>query len=410
MHALFSYIVINVDPVLLHLGPLQVRWYGLMYAVGLALALWVALPDAERRGIPRDKIYSIFWGTTIAGLIGGRLYFVAQNDPLYFLAHPAQIVAVWEGGMAFYGAIFLGVPVLWLLSRHYGVRALALLDSVALFAPLAQAVGRIGNIINGDIIGYPSTLPWATAYANPHNTFVRPLCAPPYTGCTAYQPAGAYELISSAILFALLWRLRKRRWPAGLLFVLYVALYSLSQLIVFIWRDNEFVLGPLKQAQATALVVLVLLVPIALWLTRRGATPHSPSGTTLQDSHAEGQRPSAAPVGQPDSPSPGQGERLTATPAATQHRGILPPPASGLTLAHMSDGAEQGDRLETLETEERQGRRSGRGDRGRRAGGGVGGGGVRGGTAGRRAADGARDAAGERTGDAATGGAGGGVR
>src|SRR6185312_10519183 len=116
-----------------------------------------------------------------------------------------------QGGMAFYGAIFLGVPVLLLLAYQQRVPLGVALDCVALFAPLSQAVGRIGNIINGDIIGYPSTLPWATAYANPHNTFVRPLCAPPYTGCTAYQPAGAYELISSAILFALLWRLRKRR-------------------------------------------------------------------------------------------------------------------------------------------------------------------------------------------------------
>ncbi len=271
MTALFAYITINIDPVLLRLGPLAVRWYGLMYAVGLGLALWVTLPIAERRGAPRDKVYALFWGVTVAGLIGGRLYYVAQNNPAAYLRDPRRILALWEGGMAFYGAIFLGVPALYLLARRYRVPFWPLLDTAALFAPLAQAVGRAGNIVNGDILGYRSALPWATAYANPHNTFVRPLCLAPYTGCVAYQPAAAYELLFSLGLFLLLWLLRDRAWPGGMSFVLYLALYSLGQLALFAWRDNVLVLGPLKQAQVTALVVLVALGPIALLLRRHAA-------------------------------------------------------------------------------------------------------------------------------------------
>jgi phosphatidylglycerol:prolipoprotein diacylglycerol transferase len=272
MHALLAYITINVDPVLLRLGPFPVRWYGLMYAVGLGLALWVTLPVAARRGAPRDTVYSLFWGVTVAGLIGGRLYYVAQNNPAAYLADPRRILALWEGGMAFYGAIFLGVPALYLLTRHYKAPFLPLLDTAALFAPLAQAVGRVGNIINGDIVGYRSTLPWATAYANPHNTFAHPLCPAPYTGCVAYQPAAAYELLFSLGLFLLLWCLRGRVWPGGMHFALYLALYSLGQLALFAWRDNVLVLGPLKQAQVTALVVLIALLPIALILRRAGVS------------------------------------------------------------------------------------------------------------------------------------------
>jgi prolipoprotein diacylglyceryltransferase len=87
----------------------------------------------------------------------------------------------------------------------------------------------------------------------------------------AFQPAAAYEMLFSLALFGLLWALRNRPWPAGLRFVLYLALYSLGQVVLFIWRDNVVVLGPLKQAQVTALVVLVALVPIALWLRGRRA-------------------------------------------------------------------------------------------------------------------------------------------
>ncbi len=276
MTTLFAYITINIDPVLLRLGPFPVRWYGLMYAVGLGLALWVTLPVAERRGAARDKVYSLFWGVTVASLIGGRLYYVAQNNPAAYLADPRRILALWEGGMAFYGAIFLGVPALYLLTRRYHTPFLPLLDTAALFAPLAQAVGRVGNIVNGDIVGYRSTLPWATAYANP-GAFARPLCPAPYTGCVAYQPAAAYELLFSLGLFLLLWRLRDRTWPGGLHFVLYLALYSLGQLVLFAWRDNVLVLGPLKQAQVTALVVLIALIPIAL-LARRRSAPRAPAG------------------------------------------------------------------------------------------------------------------------------------
>jgi len=292
MDTILAFITINIDPVLLRLGPFTVRWYGLMYAVGLGVALWVTLPLAERRGAPREAIYSIFWGVTIAGLVGGRLYFVIQNDPMAYLTHPGRILALWEGGMAFYGAIFLGVPVLYLLTRLYRVPFLSLLDTVALFAPLAQAVGRIGNIINGDIVGYRSDLPWATAYAN-QGAFARPLCASPYTHCVAFQPAAAYELLFSLGLFALLWALRERPWPMGMHFVLYLALYSLGQLVLFVWRDNVLVLGPFKQAQVTAIVVLVALLPITLWLTRQGTgrtqqTPPRATAIVSGEDHAAG--------------------------------------------------------------------------------------------------------------------------
>lgn len=274
-------ITINIDPVLVHLGPVAIRWYGLMYAVGLALGLRVTLPIAERKGISRDAAYSLFWIVTVAALLGGRLYFVVQNNAAAYLAHPTRILAFWEGGMAFYGAIFLGVPALFIATRMSKKPFLLILDIAALFAPLAQAVGRIGNIINGDILGYPSTLPWATAYMNPHS-FARPLCEV-RTTCIAFQPAALYEMLFSLALFAVLWRLQER-FRAGMLFLLYLALYSIGQLVLFVWRDNILVLGPLKQAQVTALVVLAFLLPIALFLNSRAMTPQPVQETGEQAS------------------------------------------------------------------------------------------------------------------------------
>jgi phosphatidylglycerol:prolipoprotein diacylglycerol transferase len=134
------------------------------------------------------------------------------------------------------------------------------LDVAALFAVVGQFFGRIGNFINGDVIGYPTNLPWGVVYANPDSF------APRHD--IAYQPAAAYEALADVILFGLLWWLRNRLKPGMLCFV-YILGYSLSQIIVFIWRDNEVIFLGLKQAQLTAIGVIVVAVAIFLALFMR---------------------------------------------------------------------------------------------------------------------------------------------
>jgi phosphatidylglycerol:prolipoprotein diacylglycerol transferase len=234
-----------------------------MYVVGIAVGLLVLFPYARRRGLTSEQVWSIFWGVAIAALVGGRLYYVLQSDPSSYLHHPGDLFAFWQGGMAFYGAVFLGVPVLLLLAYQQKVPLGIALDCVAIFAPLAQAVGRIGNIINGDVIGYQSDLPWSFVYTN-SNSFV-----PPDLLNVPVQPAGVYELLFSLGLFVLLWPLRFKLEPAGMLFVLYLSLYSIGQFVLFIWRDNDIVTAGLKQAQITAVVVQALLVVGAYVILQR---------------------------------------------------------------------------------------------------------------------------------------------
>jgi phosphatidylglycerol:prolipoprotein diacylglycerol transferase len=140
------------------------------------------------------------------------------------------------------------------------ISILELLDVGALFAVVGQFFGRIGNIINGDVIGYPTSLPWGFVYANP-NSF-----APRHE--IAYQPAAAYEALIDVILFGILWRLRNRLQPGVLVFI-YIIGYSLSQIIVFFWRDNLVLFLGLKQAQLTAIAVILVSVVIFLILFKR---------------------------------------------------------------------------------------------------------------------------------------------
>jgi phosphatidylglycerol:prolipoprotein diacylglycerol transferase len=252
-------IKIGIDPVLVTIGGLKIHWYGIMIALGLYAGIQVALRDSARRGINRDQLMNLALLAAVLGIAGGRFYYVIQNNPSFYLHHPAQIIAVWQGGMAFYGAIFGGALAVIIAAWRWHMPFWSVLDIGALGLAVGQAIGRIGNIINGDIVGY-KTNGWGFEYTNP-STF-GPLNTP-------VQPASLYELLISLALFLLLWNLRKRIHPEGMLAMIYLVLYSISQFFIFFLRDNIVILGGLKQAQVTALVVIALTLPVIAYLLRK---------------------------------------------------------------------------------------------------------------------------------------------
>src|SRR5579885_3282531 len=289
------YIYINIDPVIVHIGPLALRWYGLMYVVDIIVALWIIQGYTRRKGISSDKLYRILWWCIAAGLIGGRLYFVVQqpNFVSYYLANPIHIIATWEGGMAFFGAIFLVVATLLWRAHVERLNPLVLIDAGVIFAAAGQIFGRIGNLINGDIIGYRSTLPWSTVYQNPNSW----ACLNPAANtCNVpVKKAAGYELLSNIAVMILMFYLAYRLRRPGVLMLIYLYAYVITQFLLFFVRDNVVVtfLGlnwGLKQAQWTSLVVFIILLPIT-YLVFRYSKP-VPKGAV------------AAPYGIPQKPKP----------------------------------------------------------------------------------------------------------
>src|SRR6266436_6108331 len=265
------YIYININPVIVYLGPLALRWYGLMYVVGIVIGLRVIHGYTARKGMNQDMVYRILWWSVAAGLIGGRLYFVVQqpNFVSYYLAQPQHILATWEGGMAFFGAIFLVIPTIFWRARVERINPLVALDAGVLFAAAGQIFGRIGNIINGDIIGYRSTLPWSTVYQNP-NSYA---CLNPATCNIPVQPAALYELLANIVLLVIMLFLSHRLRRPGTLMLVYLFGYVTTQFLLFFVRANTVVsfLGinwGLKQAQWTSLVVFILLIPLTYLVFR----------------------------------------------------------------------------------------------------------------------------------------------
>lgn len=276
------YIYINIDPVLAQIGPLALHWYGLMYVVGILVGLWAIRGYTRRKGINGDLLYRLLWWCIVAGLIGGRLYFVIQQPDLWqdYVLQPWRILATWEGGMAFFGAIFLVIAVLFWRAHVERVNPLVLVDAGVIFATAGQIFGRIGNLINGDIIGYPSTLPWSTVYDNPNSW----ACLPGTTTChVPVQPSAAYELLLNIVLIALLLFLARRYRKPGALMATYLFGYCVTQFTVFFARANIVVpLGPLdwglKQAQWTAIIFAIVLIPITIIALRSRFARPVPEG------------------------------------------------------------------------------------------------------------------------------------
>ncbi len=253
-------IVIDIDPVILRLGHFALRWYGLFIGLGIAAAFFVALREARRKGVAEDDVFSLgIWGV-LGGFVGARLFHVVDRWPDY-ITRPTAIFAIQDGGLAIYGAIIGGLVAGIIYARRRGLSAPVMMDIAAPGLILAQAIGRIGCLINGDTVGAQTNLPWGTVYVNPD-------AMAPSLG-VAYHPTAAYEMIGDLLIFSLLWRFRTRFRPDGVLFLVYLLLYSALKFGVTFLRREVLFLGGFQEAQVLSLAGGLVAVGMLIWLTRR---------------------------------------------------------------------------------------------------------------------------------------------
>lgn len=257
-------VTVTIDPILFHLGPFAVRWYSLIVMAAVVAGFFIAKREAERKGFSTDHLYDIAGWLFIGGLIGARLFHVIDHWET-FAANPGQILMVWEGGLAIWGAVVGGLITLVLLARKNRWNLPKLLD---LFAPalvLGQGIGRLACVITGDAVGRPTNGPFGLAYTNPHAMV-------PELG-VYYTPTPIYEFIMNMVIFAILWRLRKNRLPDGALFFLYLSLYAVGRFIISIWSSYQPFAFGLNQAQFFSVAALLVSLPILVGMaTKRKAS------------------------------------------------------------------------------------------------------------------------------------------
>jgi len=248
------------DPIAFHLGPLAIRWYGLMYLAGFVLFVVLGKYRARQNLLtgwhPRDVDDMLFFGV-FGVIIGGRLGYVLFYKPeYYFFAHPLEVFALWQGGMSFHGG-FLGVLlalVFFARSRHK--RWLEVTDFVAPLCPLGLAAGRLGNFINGELWGRPTSEPWGMVF--------------PQVDSLPRHPSQLYEFgLEGLALFALLWLYARRRRPVGAVSGLFLIGYGVFRFVVEYAREPDNFLGVLalglSMGQWLSLPMIVAGIALMLW-------------------------------------------------------------------------------------------------------------------------------------------------
>ena len=225
----------DFDPVALQIGPLAIRWYALSYIAGILLAwrycIWYAKqPPAH---VSRNQLDDLMFWATMGIILGGRLGQVLLWQPGYYLAHPLEILKIWEGGMAFHGG-FLGVVLaIYLYARNQKLSLWWVADVIAPSTPIGLFLGRVANFINGELWGRPTNVPWAMVFPHADN--------PPRHPSQLYQAA-----LEGILLFAFLHlagRNQTVRARPGMMTGLFLMGYAVARSIGEIFREPEVDLG-----------------------------------------------------------------------------------------------------------------------------------------------------------------------
>lgn len=242
-------ITIGIDPILISIGPFALSWHGLFVVAAIAVGVWLPARLTARVGLPVETLYSMAIWAIPGGIIGARLVHVIDRWD-YYLANPGAILAFWEGGLALWGAILGGTlaAVMFAKIKDFPIAGYADLIGIALI--LGQAIGRIGDVINGEHISKITSLPWGVVYTHPHS--------PSYGRAPSHLAVG-YELIMDLVIFGLLWKLRSRVRPDGALFLLYLIIFSSGRFFLSSLRlDSYTVILGINQQQWLSLIVLAV--------------------------------------------------------------------------------------------------------------------------------------------------------
>ncbi len=258
----------NIDPVAIHLGPLGIHWYGLSYLAGfIAVGLWMARPAGRRRlGLTADGVQDFLVYALAGVLIGGRTFFVIadivtkHDASLYFGDMPRSllnVIAVWNGGMGFFGGLIgVIVAISLFVRKHPGLTFSVLADEVVVMLPIGLALTRIVNFINDELWGN--------------------ICDPDHPWCIKFPvidgyryPSQIFESLLDIAVLPIILIIYKRRPPDGVTAWIWFALYGTTRSLAEIWRQTDLAVGPFTGGQLLALPMIAIGIGLALFFAKR---------------------------------------------------------------------------------------------------------------------------------------------
>jgi phosphatidylglycerol:prolipoprotein diacylglycerol transferase len=249
-------ILTRMSPIIFQIGPVSIRWYGVLIMAGVILGLVLAGREAKRQDVSIELIYDLFFYMILSAVLGARLYYVIFSWDLY-RNNIQEVFAFWHGGLAIHGAVLGGVISAVIYARLKRLSFWLLADICAPSLILGQAIGRWGNFFNQEAFGRPTDLPWGIFIDEAH----RPV---QYMQQTHFHPTFLYEsLWNFSVFFFLLWVRRKRGIIRGDVFLVYLMLYSFGRFWIEGLRTDSLMFEGFRIAQVVSLL-LIMFASIAL--------------------------------------------------------------------------------------------------------------------------------------------------
>ncbi len=260
----------NIDPVFLRLGPLEFRWYGLMYIISFIAVYFLLMAKAKRNdlSLSKDDLSDLIFYLALGIILGGRLGYVLFYNFSYYAEHPLKVFAIWQGGMSFHGGLIGTVLAGVYFAKKKKIGFFRLADLCAPLAPIGLGLGRLGNFINGELYGRVTTVPWGIIF--------------PGGGNLPRHPSQLYEAaLEGPVLYTLLWLLqRNRKFPAGVVFWSFIALYGGFRFLVEFTREPDpqlgYVLGNFTMGQLLSFPMLLIglfMIWLCYGIARKGNKP-----------------------------------------------------------------------------------------------------------------------------------------
>ena len=236
----------NINPILLQLGPIQIRYYGLFYLLGfLMVYFWLGrkIRSGELK-LGKEALEEFFLYAIIGVIAGARLFYFISSEPQTLLTDPLEILKIWHGGMSFHGGFIGAVVAAYLFSRKRKVNLYNITDNVVIAASFALALGRIANFINAELYGKIADVPWCVMF-------------PGADGCR--HPSQLYDAASHLIMVGMLIFIAKRKPKPGIMSWSFVLIYGVFRVITNLFRDDprmELMIG-LSAGMAVAGAVML---------------------------------------------------------------------------------------------------------------------------------------------------------
>jgi phosphatidylglycerol:prolipoprotein diacylglycerol transferase len=250
---------VNIDPILVDLGPIRVSWYGLMYFFGFLASYLLVRYQMKRKdfGVSKLDVENLYFYLIVGLIVGARLGYVLFYDLKMYLADPFEIFAIWHGGMSFHGGL-IGVLIVGILFGWRNKKSFwKIADLIIVTVPIGLGLGRIGNFINGELYGRVTQVPWGMIF--------------PKGGALPRHPSQLYEsALEGGVLFLILWFMKDRKLPAGGLLAVFLSLYGAFRFFVEFFREPDaqlgFVVGPFSMGQVLSSFMIVGGIVLFLYL------------------------------------------------------------------------------------------------------------------------------------------------